>query len=323
LLSIVTNLLVVPVVTLLIIVTAVGAVLGLTGVIGIYSPFLFASNYLAGYMIRVAKAVADFPYSTVKTDEPFVYIWLFMTLALVGIIILIKNYKKTVPIVVTMSALILMCGFVSSYVSNYNKTILKVYDTGKGITATVTDRNNTVILSCGGDNYHDIAQNLDNASGEYSLLSITNENNSRENYASDIIQGFDLKNILIYDSIIKVKTKSKVVNFTEDCSVTVGRMNIQYIVRDYSVFTYLQCDGKSILVLPPYANCELLDKKYRNPDVVILDTKVTEGSLINTDLVIMCCTEYSYAKQLLKTEINSKKIYTTFNGDFVSEMKVW
>jgi hypothetical protein len=44
--------------------------------------------------------------------------------------------------------------------------------------------------------------------------------------------------------------------------------------------------------------------------------------VISADLEILCCTEDYYADIMENLQINANKIYTTFNGDFNSEMKV-
>jgi competence protein ComEC len=325
LLSVFANLLIVPLVTPLIIITIIGSILGLTGAIAVYSPFLFVSNSIAKFIIYIAKVIAGVPYSNVKGNRFYIYVWLCLTLVLILVLIISKNYKGHTSIVLVMSIFVLLCGVISGYIVNYNKTLLSVYDTGTGTTVTVTDRDNTVILSCGGDLSHsDVTEKLDNSSQEYTLLSITDYRNSRKLYSDDIVSTFKFKDVFIYDNYAdkNIPNAENVIDFKDDYNVKVGRMNIDYIVRGNAVFTYLKCNGSTLLILPQYGDCSLLDKKYQYADIVIADSKVYNSNVISADLEILCCTEDYYADIMENLQINANKIYTTFNGDFNSEMKV-
>ena len=78
------------------------------------------------------------------------------------------------------------------------------------------------------------------------------------------------------------------------------------------------------MILPPNGDCKYLDKQYRNPNITVTDKSyINNSNLINTNLLILCCTEDSYKKAMENIAIHSNELYTTFNGDFSSKTEVW
>lgn len=326
LISVVTNLFVQPVFGLLITVIIVGALLSLTGFTSLYTPFLMVANYLAEFLYFVARLVSEIPFAYVNTDKPFVYFWLISTAILIGLIFLIKNYKATVPLCVAMSFTILISGTVSYYFYNYDRAFLTVYDTGSGITATISNGENTSVLSCGGDYYHfDVVDKLESNLTAKNILSITDSQYGRSRYSEDIIEEVDLKHILVYDKdkSLQKENKEKVRAFNSDSTFKLGKIEIKYIVRNNSVFTYVRCQDRTVLILPRYADCSLLDEKYRTADVVVTDSPSENGELIRSDLLIIACTEVTFSKIWNNNKISSKEIYATYNGDYTSSLEVW
>ena len=78
------------------------------------------------------------------------------------------------------------------------------------------------------------------------------------------------------------------------------------------------------MILPSSGDCKYLDKQYRNPNITVTDKSyISNSNLINTNLLILCCTEDSYKNAMKNIVINSNELYTTFNGDFSSKIEVW
>ncbi|MGN0477044.1 MAG: ComEC/Rec2 family competence protein, partial [Ruminococcus sp.] len=317
LVQIFTNLLITPVFQLLLLMIIMGSVLALTGIAWLYAPFLFIAKWLSSFIHTVAVVFGNLPLSYVNANKTFVYVWMGMCLLMTLCVILMKNYKRTVPLASLMCVLVLLVGIVSDYFVNYNRCTLSVYECGNGITATVAHKGKSVILSCGGDFNYDVTEAMEETGESYNLLSVTGKTNSRNRYYEDIAEEFDLRSILIYDySTDIVKSNSKTTVFKKDYKAIVGDMEIQYIVRNNKVFTYLSCDGKTVLILPRYGDCSLLDEKYRSADVVVADAPNKNDSLIKSNLLILSCDEESFGKIWGRININSNRLYATFNGDF-------
>ncbi|MGN0459997.1 MAG: ComEC/Rec2 family competence protein [Ruminococcus sp.] len=326
LVQIFTNLLITPVFQLLFLMIIVGSVLALTGIAWLYAPFLFIADRLSSFIHTVAVVLGNLPLSYVNANKAFVYVWMGMCLVMILCVILIKNYKRTVPLASLICVIVLLVGIVSDYFVNYNKCTLRVYECGKGITATVTHKGKSVILSCGGDFcYDDVVYSLAETGESYNLISVTGKGKSRNRFFDEFCEEFDLGSILIYDysADILSSTYNRTTVFRKDYKALVGDMEIQYIVRDNKVFTYLSCQGKTVLILPRYGDCSLLDKKYRSADVVVADAPNKNDYLIQANLLILSCDEESFGKTWSETNIKSNRLYTTFNGDFSSQLEVW
>ena len=326
LLSVVSNLLIQPVFGLLLTVIIVGAILSLIGFSVLYTPFLMVANYLSEFLYFAAKLVSEIPFAYVNTDKPFVYFWLVSTIVLIGFIFLIKNYRTTVPLGIAMSVTILISGTVSYYFYNYDRAFFTVYDTGNGITATVSHGENTAVLACGGDYYHfGTVNRLKGNLTSKNILSITDSKKGRSCYSDDIVEEFDLKYVLVYDKDKRLpeQKEENVRTFDSDSTFSLGEIEIRYLVRNNSVFTYMKCKGRTVLILPRYADCSLLDEKYRTANVVVTDSPSKDGELVKSDLLIIASTEETFPKIWNNNEISSKEIYTTFNGDYTSSLEVW
>lgn len=329
LVQILSNLLISPVFEFLLIVVMIGGVLGLTGIAVLYSPFLFVADKLATYIRWVASTTSKLPFSYISTNKVFVYVFLGMCFTMICLVVISKNYKRTVPLATLIMIFVLVVGSVSSYIVNYNTPRINVYDTGDGITLSVHCKNKSAILSSGGSVIYDPITSLGDSSNSYDFFSITDNSSKRSIFSSDVLNEFDLKKVLLYHRIDKSKYENtysyeNISEFKKDTTVNLGEIKITYIVRNDNVFIYTKVNDKSILILPSSGDCKYLDKQYRNPNITVTDKSyISNSNLINTNLLILCCTEDSYKNAMKNIAINSNELYTTFNGDFSSKTEVW
>lgn len=329
LVQILSNLLISPVFEFLLIVVMIGGVLGLTGIAVLYSPFLFVADKLATYIRWVASTTSKLPFSYISTNKVFVYVFLGMCFTMICLVVFLKNYKRIVPMATLVMIFILVVGSVSSYIVNYNTPRINVYDTGDGITLSVHCKNKSAILSSGGSVIYDPITSLGDSSNSYEFFSITDNSSKRSIFSSDVLNEFDLKKVLLYHRIDKSKYENtysyeNISEFKKDTTVNLGEIKITYIVRNDNVFIYTKVNDKSILILPSSGDCKYLDKQYRNPNITVTDKSyISNSNLINTNLLILCCTEDSYKNAMKNIAINSNELYTTFNGDFSSKTEVW
>lgn len=323
--QILSNLLISPIFELLLIVVILGGILGLTGVAVLYSPLLFFADKLASYISLVATFTSKLPFSYISTNRMFVYVFLVMCLMMICIVVLLKNYKKNVPIAIFMMVIVLVVGSVSSYIVSYLTPKLNVYDTGDGVTLSVHYKGKSAILSSGGAITYDPVTSLGDSSNSYDFYSITDKYSRRSLFSEDILNEFDLDKVLLYDKVdIDTDGYDNISKFKKDTTVDLWDIKITYIVRKNNVFIYAKVNDKSILIMPSYGDCKDLDKQYRNPNITVTDKSyIANSSLINTNLLVLCCTEDNYRKSMESTEIKSNELYTTYNGDFSSNIEVW
>ncbi|MBQ9674016.1 MAG: ComEC/Rec2 family competence protein [Ruminococcus sp.] len=320
------NLLVMPILELTLILILTGTVTTLAGAVKFGEPFLYVGNILNEYIIQVAKSIANIRHSTVSTNRVYIWLWIFMTFILAFLVYLVKNYNKTVPITVVSSILILITGSVGDFLSCYNKTFLKVYNTGCGVTATVSRNNNAVVLASGGDKKfvkETVIEKLEQSADDFTVMSVTDSHSDMSMYAEPILSELGVDNLFIFGQNPFDEYDGEVCSFDDDYSIFVNDFHIEYINHSGTIYTYLTADDKTLLILPDSADCSVLSEKYRTPDIVIAHSGIKNGNLLNCRLLIMCCTEEKYASCMQNIGLHFDEIYTTYNGDFVSEMEIW
>ncbi len=75
----------------------------------LYRPLLFVAGYIAKFLLWVAKALADLPYSSVAVTKPYAIVWLLGSLLLIGAGYRLFRWRGTV-ITVSACAVILCSG---------------------------------------------------------------------------------------------------------------------------------------------------------------------------------------------------------------------
>lgn len=329
LVQLLSNLLISPVFELLLIIVIVGAFLSLTGIAVLYAPFLYVANILASYIHFVAKLTTKIPFSYVSTNRKFVYVFLTMCFVMAGVVFLLKNYNKVIPLVSGVMIIVLLVGTISNYYVNYFTPKINVYDTGDGVTLSLHYKGKSIILSSGGSSYSNPLDSLLDNSNYYDFYSITDKYYNRSGYTQEILNEFDLNTILLYDVVDKsdyedCENYKNISTFKNDKTVKIGDITVKYLVRKGNVFIYVTVNDKSVLVLPSYGDCKYLEEQYCSPTITVTDkSQVYNTNLINTNLLVLCCTEDNYAKAINNNQINSKRLYTTYNGDFSSKIEVW
>lgn len=329
LVQLLSNLLISPVFELLMIIVVVGAFLSLTGIAVLYAPFLYISDILASYIHGVAKLTSQIPFSYVSTNRKFIFVFMVMCFVMVGVVFLLKNYNKTIPLVSIVMIIVLLIGTISNYYVNYFEPRINVYSTGDGVTLSLHYKGKSIILSSGGSSYSDPLDSLWDSSNYYDFFSITDKYYNRSSYSKDILNEFDLNTILLYDKVDKSNYKDcdnykNITTFKNDKIVKIGDINVKYLVRKGSVFVYVTINDKSVLILPSYGDCKYLEEVYLNPTITVTDkSQVYNTNLIKTNLLVLCCTEDNYVKAISNNQIKSNRLYTTYNGDFSSKIEVW
>ena len=155
LVSIATNLLTLPVVTL----TFVGLViLCCTGVV-LPAAATFLGWILAWpvrYVLLIAESMAKLPLACVYTVSPYICLWLIYVYALLAVFLLMPRKKPLVPI--CCAGLALSCALALSWLEPMLDSVrLTVLDVGQGQSILLQSEGKTFLIDCGGDDAEDSA----------------------------------------------------------------------------------------------------------------------------------------------------------------------
>ncbi len=263
---------------------------------------------LSKYIIFAVGSFAVIPYSSVKSDKPYFYVWIVLTALLVALGYLIHAKKRYVYFSVLFSVATLLSGYIIYTFAYSNKSTFTLYEMYNGVTAAVESDSNISFISCGGPDYRkgeifdDVAEN--HSSVDYII--VPNQKNKYSSYFQDIAVGFDCSDILIYYNDIKDNAKyvgdnihsfRGNVQFTVNLTSTVSDM---VICVDDVVYQFIQGENSSLLFVPSKADISKLPRQFRTADYLLIDDIADNMELLNCKTVLFAATGSGY-----KDEYNS------------------
>ena len=114
-------------------------------------PIALLLNVLCGAHLNINSFVASIPFSSVKTEKLYYFIWLGVTCALVAVGYLIHAKKKYVVASILISACVLGTGWSVQVLTDTHPTEIYLKQTYRGLTAGVSKDGSLSILCCGGN----------------------------------------------------------------------------------------------------------------------------------------------------------------------------
>ena len=149
LVGVVTNLLVLPVVSLIFYGVMAVCALGClhSGAAAVLAEVI---SVPIRYVLAVAKTMAGIPLSAVFTVSPYIELWLVFTYGLILLLLIARNKRPGVTFVLSAAALCvsLMLSFLEPLTCDYRVTVL---DVGQGQCIVLQSEGNTFLVDCGGD----------------------------------------------------------------------------------------------------------------------------------------------------------------------------
>lgn len=150
LISVVSNILIVPVITFEIIFTILAVCTSKIAVLSFISkPITLILTLIIRYILFCVETLAKIPFASVSTGQPFVLLCLASTLLLLGICLIFKKWKSSIKTVIILSFIILMAGIFSYQVCMRNTINVAILDTGKGCAAVITKGERSAVAFCG------------------------------------------------------------------------------------------------------------------------------------------------------------------------------
>lgn len=315
-----------PIVSVLIVCALLASLLYILPFISCFAyPFALLAGIASNLILWVIDLFANIPYCSINTDKPYFYIWLAVSILLIIIGYAVKAKRFYIKCAVTFSILTLSMGWAIFAFATSDNTVLTVYGTNGGVTATVSNGNSITVLSCGGDkrNADDISEKIKNSNIFIDNLIIPCQKNKYCSYQSRIINQFDVTRVLVYDKDIN---HQKLLNDYDGKQRKVFGDNMSFVLnlsentRDEVIsiggttYQYVSTKAKSLLFVPDNGDIADLPEKYRNADYLLIDNIVDNIELMNCDTIIFAGNKKSYDKNYntLK-ELNSKTLYTLFD----------
>lgn len=313
-----------PIVSVVLICAMLASLLYLCPVISFFAyTFALGADIFGNLLLQTISLFSSLPYSCVKSDKPYFYIWLIFTALLVIIGYAIKAKGFYVRCAVTASAVVLTIGWAVYAIIGNNSATLKIYNVGSGVTASVECGSNISFISCGGTN-GSAYQIIDDISGDFSSIDsilIPDTKLKYAKYLPQLMSEFDVSNILVYDNNTDKKSLEKyggkIDTFSSDCHFTINLnplATLEVLNIDSVTYQYLHINGSTVLFVPSKSDIAKFPEKYRTCDYLLVDSNVKNSNLLSCKNVI-----FSGDKILLGNKYNSIKeinndIYTTSDG---------
>ena len=253
-------------------------------------PIALLLNVLCGAHLNINSFVASIPFSSVKTEKLYYFIWLGVTCALVAVGYLIHAKKKYVVASILISAFVLGTGWSVQVLTDTHPTEIYLKQTYRGLTAGVSKDGSLSILCCGGNGRYndDVIDDLYAYNSVIDNAVIPNRVNY-SSYLTMLEEHFDLKNTIVNqkyadeiseDADFELSENSRI-SFVLNSGTVDEVMNIDGIV-----YQYLTIESRTLLFVPHYGDIEKLPVKYRTADYIIMDYVSYHAELLSCHTLI-------------------------------------
>lgn len=304
LVGIVTNLLIVPLSSPLIICALLFAGFSaLSGFLWLFAfpagAFGFLSRLLSDYVLKTVEFLGDLPFSKVDIKGGFYLFWIIFTVALFAIGGRFKKKFGTVLPLVTASFTVLVACILAGNMWGMGTMKLHVLRNGGGNTVLLTIDNNSAVLTTAGkyDYEDDVISYIEgNISGKLSFLAVTENYKNSGMYADEILQEIGAQQVLFYhnektdDETIDAIDQNGNVTYLQNDKGEVSLWNkavISYIKEGNGFYQYIKIsEGYSLLIIPTMANIENLPEEYRYADIIVGGGSIKNSQLLSCQVFV-------------------------------------
>lgn len=300
LVGIITNLLIVPLSSPLIICALVFA--GLSALSGFIGLFVLPAEtagvlcrVLSGYVLRTVDFLSQLPFSKIDVNGSFYIIWTIIAVVMFAAGERFKRRYGTVLPLVTAGFFLLMAGILLSSLSGLGTMRLYVLKNGGGNTVLLTiDNKSAMLCTAGKYGYeNDVVDYIEKAAkGKLDFLAVTENYKSSGIYADEILEEIGADQVLFY---VNESTDEETINAAEENgnvkylksnmgeAVLWNKALIKYIKEGNGFYQYVKIsEGKSLLIIPKLADIENLPEEYRCADVIV------GGGVIKNSQLLSC-----------------------------------
>lgn len=295
-------------------------------------PFALACGLLSKYIILVVGLFSEIPFSSVKSDKPYFYIWIALSISLVIIGYLIKGRAKYAACAVSLSFVTLISGCFVHMILTKNNVSATVYSVGGGMTVAVKSNDNVSVLCCGGpaDKTEEIIEDISDDYCTIDFIIIPNQKHSYSRYQYELVNQFDCSNVLVYDNestdfeMLSDYDGQTRQSFGDDVRFTVNlseNVTDSVLSIDGVVYQLLSGKGCTMLVVPSGADISKLPEEYRNADISVIEAIPKNENLLNSKQLIYSDTAKSYKENFSSLKEICDDVISTAESDIIIDLK--
>lgn len=324
----VSNLLMLVPSSLMIAVSAAGAVVGLFAPQSfLLMPFALCGGLLAKYLLACARLLAGIPFASVSASYGYIFLWLSGSILLFAAAFAMNAGRRLARAAAVLSAVMLAAGILSDGITSRGVTRIAVLDVGTGLSVAVTGNGHSAVFGCGGYNSNHIkkyllGRNIRSLDGLCLLTKDREEDvNSAELTNRIPVNLLSAPEDSRYDGFVQeAAAGSKSVFLPEDAISEKMWQNIEVQEKDCGGTAAVRMEVRniSILLLPAKADVSALPESWLSPDFLVTDMPPDQTAPLRP-----LCTILSMEEQDL-CGLPAQRGHTLWTGGFgavVLEMK--
>lgn len=297
----ITSLLLTPIISVILIFTLFIGILWYIPVLNIFAYALgYFCYYLAKFVIFLVSLFAEIPYSAIAVKQKFILLWLCICIGIFGVILLLNNRKRYVKYGVVFSYLCLFLLVCIQWMLQYpyDKSFLRIYPVGEGVSAAIVSPYGADVISCGGNPNctRDIIYNLSTETSAINTLIVPSAKNYDSRYASEILKTFDVSNVMMYYKYTTNEETYRLAKTVGECSTfhNYSTTKLEFysditdtiICQSDKTWQYIESENTKVLIAPQGCRADELPEKYRSCDVLILSENIENINLLSYDTVL-------------------------------------
>lgn len=272
-----TNLLILPVVTFIFILTAAAAVLCAIGLKLLAAPLSWLIFFGSRYILAVCSCLAGIPYAFIPAGQLYVRLWVGLSLLLFALALFLNHRGRLLKFTAVLCAILLAVGTLSFHLASAKDVQIAVLQQENGYSAVLTRADRAIVIGCGGDGLPALAvqrQLQRNVVSELDAAVFPQMNDLYASGAEELLQGCPVRIVAAPEEGKYLRaakrgaqenelwTASLSLQFWKDCTLETFPLDeTRLIVR-------LAVGDTVLLFTPPGVDLALLPKEKQKADAV-------------------------------------------------------
>ena len=259
-------------------------------------PLMILAGLTAKYLTFITDLFQNMPYSSVGTDKSFVYIWFAATVVVILLTAIFDKRKKHLKICVLASVSVFVGLYSLNTILDGGKVTFSVLDVGNGLTLTVKNNDNIVVLNSYGEKYqyNTIKKGLSNF-GDIACLIDIPPSKSDYDYCRKITHDFEVNKVIVYDDKMYNENYSylrysgtNVEKISDDYKLVMfDNADLNIITTGTGTWEYLTIYNTNILICPANADFNELPDTFKNPDIGVMSDVPSNFNFDNDVIIIL------------------------------------
>lgn len=325
----ISNLLMLVPASLMISLSAVGAVIGLFAPQSfLLMPFALSGGLLSKYLLTCAKLLARVPFASVSASYGYIFLWLAGSILLFAVAFVLRGGRRLTVTAGILSAGMLATGILSYGITSRSVTRIAALDVGTGLSVTVTGNGHSTVFGCGGYNSNNIKKYLSGRNiRSLDELCLLTKGHEEDVNAADLSERISANTLSSpeegrYDGLLqKAAAGSRSDFLKEDASSEEMWQNIKIQKKSCNggIAVRMEAQNVSVLLLPEEADASALPESWLSPDFLITDMLPEEKAALHPLCTILSMDEQDLCG--LSAQNGNHTFWTGGFGTVVLELK--